>query len=390
MNEISNQLQSELTTIRINIESEKKEFLEKCRKAQSKLQFDLLDNNIINKISEVIKMINEANTSYYAYLKAKLDDVDKRASGYTLDDLDYEVVKQVYELICFINEESKIENSFEGTLNHGFSSLDLGTMAIVTYNPSLAAKEIELKWREKLRDIPASKKQVYLDKKDLEQAERANYKKELDAWKVACAPIKTQRENYIHSVIKQKEDEIKGKIDIQYSQDKSAVESSIDALQEELKIKETELKHLGFFKMKEKSELKAKIADLSNKIEDLSASLSRIKCQYDESLLTVFQQARQLVESAAVIEAEKKYPYPTEPDKPEVIKKEEQQFYSFIIDLHTMFLEEDRPLSVNEINNYFMGQKSNMDIRKALSQGIKDNLFEEHKIGNQSYYYLKL
>ena len=55
-----------------------------------------------------------------------------------------------------------------------------------------------------------------------------------------------------------------------------------------------------------------------------------------------------------------------------------------------MFLEEDRPLSVNEINNYFMGQKSNMDIRKALSQGIKDNLFEEHKIGNQSYYYLKL
>ena len=96
MNEISNQLQSELTTIRINIESEKKEFLEKCRKAQSKLQFDLLDNNIINKISEVIKMINEANTSYYAYLKVKLDDVDKRASGYTLDDLDYVVVKQFY------------------------------------------------------------------------------------------------------------------------------------------------------------------------------------------------------------------------------------------------------------------------------------------------------
>ena len=393
MNELSKQLQSELITIRTGIESEKDIFIGKCREVQKHLQFNLSDNNIISKMSTAINMINEANTNYYTYLKVKLDDVDKKASSYSLKDLDYEVINQVYDLICFINEESNIKNSFEGTVNHGFSSLDLGTMAVVTYRPSLAAKEIEIKWRERLREMPASKKQVYLDKKDLEQTDKNKYKKKLAAWEAACEPIKKQREKYIESAIKQKEGEIKEKYDALFSKEKSSFETQISALQEELDLKEAEIKQLGFFKRKEKTALHLKITNLIIKIESLSASLSKLKRQYDESLLTVHKQASQLVEATATIEAEKAYPFPAEPEKPAIIKREEQaetiRLSSLIGDMIAMFIMEDKPLTFTEINRYFMGQKNNMDIRKALSLGIKDEKFEEFKVHNQSYYYLK-
>ncbi len=389
MNEISIQLQSVLTAIRIEIESEKKEFIKKCGRAQSKIRYNLSDSETIEIMSEVMRMINEANKTYYAYLQLKLRDVDKKASSYLLDDLDYEVVNQVYKLICSINEESTIGNSLNHTLDDELSSLIRRTLSIVTYTPSVTAKGIELDWRDKLRNMPASKKQVYWNKKDHEQAERRDYEKELDAWKAACIPINNRREYYVKSAIEKKEKEIKEKLDTQYAKDKSEKEAALKAIMEEIREKEIKIEHLGFFKIKEKKELKVGIATLSHKIEDINASLSKMKCLYEESLLMVSQKASQLVESVAVTEAEKKYPYPTEPDKPEIIKEEEKQLYAFIDELRIMFIEKDRPLNGKDIYNFFMGKKSHNEIREALSQGVKDNLFIQVYIRHQPYWGLK-
>ena len=145
MNQISNELVSKLSTIQNAIESEKKVFIEKCRKVQEKLNFDLFDVSLRNKIIDVAHDINEANTDYYLFLKVKVDEVDSIAEKYLEKDLDYEAVERIYQVLHYINEESRIKNSFDASITEGFSTTDLGTMGVVSYSPSVHAREIELK-----------------------------------------------------------------------------------------------------------------------------------------------------------------------------------------------------------------------------------------------------
>ena len=204
MNDISKELQLKLNKIQKDIKLEKKLFLGRCRDAQESLNFDLYDKRVIQKLSDVMQEINETNSTYYAYLKVKLEEVDQIVSAYDKNELDYEVVEQVYQLIQYINEESKIESCFTGSLNSGLSSVDLGTMAVLSYSPSIAAKEMEIKWKENLKNMPVSKKREYDAEKSKERNEKNKYYEKLAVWEKECEPINQLRENYVKKKIETK------------------------------------------------------------------------------------------------------------------------------------------------------------------------------------------
>ena len=57
MNDKSKELQSKLNSIKTDIENEKKVFIDNCRKAQKKLNFDLSDSQVLRKMSSAIEII---------------------------------------------------------------------------------------------------------------------------------------------------------------------------------------------------------------------------------------------------------------------------------------------------------------------------------------------
>ena len=388
MNDKSKELQSKLQMIKKEIEKENGVFIDRCREAQELLHFDLSDARMLQKMASAIKRINDANTAYYAYLIVKLKDVDQTAKAYDIDELDYQVVENVYRLIQYINEESNIENSFEGSLNSGFSSEYLGTMAVVSYSPSIEAKEVEMRWREQLDKMPSSKKQEYYDQKNEEINIKSKYRKEFEAWKKACKPIEMQREEYVNNAISEMTKKIQTELLTQYNAEKRDKEKEIQSLHSIIETKNAELKKLGLFKRREKSLIRNEIQGYQKQIDELSVLLAQLKLNYDEDQLVSGKKARDSVEKMAKNEAEKKFPFPVEPDKPEIIKREEQAEQERISKLLFEIREvlEDRPMTKAELNNYYMGKKNRLDILKALEQGEKWKLIKREKCGNEVLY----
>lgn len=390
MNEKSKELQSKLQTIKEGIESENSVYIDMCREAQQMLDFDLSDSRMLQKMSSAIKKVNDANTTYYAYLIAKLKEVDQLAKAYDIAELDYQVVEQVYQLIQYINEESNIENSFEGSLNFGFSSTNMGTMAVVSYNPSIEAKELEFSWKNLLDKLPSSKKQEYYEQKNEEENEKIKYRKAYNAWEKACKPFAEQREEYVNNVISEKSKELQKELLSKYTSEKKDKEKQIQSIRNSIINKSAELKQLGLFKRKEKQIIQSEIQGYQNQIDDLNQLLSQLKLKFDEDQLVIGKIARDSVEKTAKLEAEKIYPFPVEPDKPEIIKREEQaeeeRINKLLFEIIEVLNKEDTLMTRDDLNRYFMGQKNRLDMMKALERGVKDQLIWHDKCRKKDVY----
>ena len=390
MNEKSKELESKLQTIKEEIEKEFGVYIDMCREAQQMLNFNLSDSRMLQKMSSAIKKVNDANTTYYAFLVVKLKEVDQIAKAYDVDELDYQVVEQVYQLIHYINEESNIENSFDGSLNSGFSSTNLGTMAVVSYSPSIEAKELELSWKNQLDKMPSSKKQEYIKQINEEHNEKAEYRTAYAAWEKACKPIAERREEYINNVISEKTQELQKELLSIYNSEKKDKEDQIQSIQNSIINKRAELKQLGLFKRKEKQIIQSEIQGYQKQIDDLNQQLIQLKLEYDENQLVMGKKARDSVEKTARLEAEKLYPYPKEPDKPEIIKREEREeeerITNLLFEIIDVLIKEDTIMTRSELNKYFMGQKSRRDMMKALERGVESHLIWHDKNGKEDVY----
>lgn len=300
MGNSSQKLEIALKNIQDSINKGKDVFIKKCRKVQDKMNFDLSDDQVLLKMADAIRLMNEANKEYYAFLCIKLEEVDQTANNYSIDDLKYEDVEHVYRMIQFINDESTIENSFEGILNQGFSSTSFGTMAVVTYQPSVEAKKIELRWKEKLDKMPESKKKAYQEKQNSAKHTKEQYLAELEVWERECSSIKKNRDDFINLIVEKRVEELKEELTEKYSNDTAGIKDSIQALSEDLNRKTSELKKLGFFKNSEKKALKTAIVDLQKKINEMSSSMDNRKLQYDQELIEVRAKARKAVEKNAI------------------------------------------------------------------------------------------
>ena len=391
MNENSKKLQATLYSIKRDVDQEKNNYIDKCRAIQEALHFDLTDDRAVSKMASVVQKINDANTTYYLFLKLKLEEVHKIASSYEVEELDYETVEQIYLLVQFINQESTIENSFDGSVNMDYSSVSLGTMAVVTYHPSLAAKEIELRWKEQLKKVPESKKRIYEKKKIDAKEEKVKYQEKLAAWEKSCIPIKAQREKYITEKINNKTKQIQDELLTKYYAENGPLENQRLYLQSVITNKTRELDQLGVFKWKEKKILREEIQSFQAQLNDVTRVQTQIMGKYQEAHSNSNKQAKESIEALVTKEAEKLYPFPVPPVKPESVVQEEkieaEKVWQLIVSLQNMFVRVDRPLEMKEIYDYFMGQKTRGEIAKGLSAGIKAGYFEEDRYAGMITYF---
>ena len=379
------EIRESMTKIRSSVDKEKNVFLDKSRQAQALLgNIHLSDGSAVGKVAKAVNIIKNANENYYIFLTIKLDEINSKVWDCPIEELDYETVEQIYNLICFINEESTIENSFDGILDN----TNLGTLAVVNYNPSMKAKEMEYRWKSYFDNMPEFKKKEYQEKKRDDASEQSRYYHERSIWEKACEPIKQKRDEYVRCAIEKIAQDIKEELDNKYNTDSTALKTDIRSLEDDIQKANSELAGLGIFKIRRKPELKKTIADLETKLNDQNLSLRNLSEVYNKEILEVWGKAKELVERTAKSEAEQIYQYPKEPEKPAVVIKNEFEKAKPMREILNLLIKRDAPMTVAEMQEYYMGTKSFNDINKGLQLGIKEGKIEKVYIGKSVYYSL--
>lgn len=152
--------------------------------------------------------------------------------------------------------------------------------------------------------------------------ERARYQSELKRWQTKCSKIRSQRREMVDAQLREEQ----GKLEDMVKKESNA---EILSYQEEMKKHlaqkedaERELASLGVFKFSEKKAKKTQIENAKNKIAETQTRIEQVKQRCKAEIAEAKDKAQKR-KAEFRSEAEKKFPLPCEPQKPDFIQKEE-------------------------------------------------------------------
>ena len=152
--------------------------------------------------------------------------------------------------------------------------------------------------------------------------ERARYQSELKRWQTKCSKIRSQRREMVDAQLREEQ----GKLEDMVKKESNA---EILSYQEEMKKHlaqkedaERELASLGVFKFSEKKAKKTQIENAKNKIAETQTRIEQVKQRCKAEIAEAKDKAQKR-KAEFRSEAEKKFPLPCEPQKPNFIQKEE-------------------------------------------------------------------
>lgn len=170
---------------------------------------------------------------------------------------------------------------------------------------------------------PANPVQTYKEPPKLTKAEeRALYESELKRWKTKCDKIRSQRREMVNAQLREEQAKLEDTV-------KKESDAEILRYQEEMKKHlaqkedaERELASLGVFKFSEKKAKKTQIENAKDRIAEIQAHIEQVKQRCRAEIAEAKDKAQKR-KAEFRSEAEKKFPLPCEPQKPDFIQKEE-------------------------------------------------------------------
>lgn len=138
-------------------------------KAESDI--DLFGNRAVSQVSDIAASSRKACDDLYASYQSLVVILDEECRPLLSQNPDSYAIKEVAEMIKWLNSESEIGANFSGSLN----GRSLGDLVGVKYFPSLENKKIEKYWESQFEACP--------DKKEAEAKYRENKKKDREAEK---------------------------------------------------------------------------------------------------------------------------------------------------------------------------------------------------------------
>lgn len=181
-------------------------------------------------------------------------------------------IKEIVEVIQWLNEESKIENNFSATLNN----FNMGNLVQARYSPAADCVSIQRFWEDKLKQTPKTpeelrEEQAEKERKAKEEAERrkkaeeaerekrhteseqkATYKKAMANWNQQKAEAESKRNAELKKQLEQFERAEKAEIEKTYLSRKNTAEIKLSEAQKNEKQGQDALSSLGFFQFREK------------------------------------------------------------------------------------------------------------------------------------------
>jgi len=242
------------------------------RKASSSI--DLFGGSATNRVVEIASDARRACDALYSAYQTEVKTLDDACRPLLDKHPTLEAVREVYNMIKWLNDESEIENNFSASLNYH----SLGNVASAKYVPTMSNKLIQSFWQTKYDSWPGRAEEVKAEqerrKKQAELA-RLRREKEEERRKAEEAAKKLEEEKKQLALIKKaaaKKDEIPAIIDdieFEFSKAENIRREDIENQRKRIRRLEIEFESLGFFKTREKQALRQQNETLKKELEDM-------------------------------------------------------------------------------------------------------------------------
>ena len=286
---------------------------------------DLFGGSAVSQVADIASESRKICDALYASYQMLIKMLDEQCRPLLEQEPEYLAVREVRDLIKWLNDESEIENNFTASLN----SHSLGGVASGRYIPSIENKMIQTFWETKYDMWPgraeaeAAERQKKMEaaeqrKREMEEKrkeEEAAYEKEYKEWKQKADVIEKRRSEELEKLLATAKETRINEIEAKHSAAvKKAAAEKADC-EQKLKAEESKLASLGIFKFAEKKAARSAIETLTAKIAAAVDSMAEAEKSYQNEKATLdawLSKKKKQLQS----EVEKIYPMPVEPRRP--------------------------------------------------------------------------
>ena len=292
---------------------------------KASVSIDLFGGNATSRVAEIVTLSRKMCDDLYAACQAQVYLLDETCRPLLNDDVPPALVREVWQTICKLNEESEIANNFTASLN----SEQLGNMATVQYHPSINAKMIQSYWEAKYQNCPGretleKEEKLAAEQKAQKEKEIANqknaaaeaaYKQAKQEWDAVYEEIRKKREADVLAGIEKERPCLEKRIKDKYELDQRIQKQMLGEYRQAWNEAEAEIGSLRFYQLGRRKELERILAELPDKISAAEQALVLSEKRYREQIGNI-DKTLQSNRGRLQEEANKKYPLPRKPRKP--------------------------------------------------------------------------
>lgn len=272
--------------------------------------------------SQVVDIVSESKKicdSLYASYQSLVGVIDGQCRPLLSQELDHATVRQVRDLIKWLNDESEIENNFTASLNHR----DLGDVGGRRYFPSIENKMIQGFWDTQC-ELYAQK--VTADKAPQQDAEqqrqeeleekcrqaRKAYEAEREGWQKQVREVQACRAQKVAAALENELQHMEGAVERAHVQAMEALTKELEQYHREKAQAEALLPTIGFFKFAEKKAAKKAIEAANANIADVENRKKAQKQTY-RAEKSALDSKRDALKERLEAEVAREFPLPAEP-----------------------------------------------------------------------------
>ena len=293
-------------------------------KRMASRQIQLGVGTAVGKVSDIASKTRRVNDAYYASLQSLVKMLDDGCRPLLSLDPDPSAIRQVWETIKWLNDESEIKTTFTASVN----SSNRGDLAAVSYIPTMENKLIQKYWENFYNAHPGKaalekaerEKEKALRKEREEQAKRiaaqvaAVYEKEFADWSAKREEVLKKREVEMRCELERLKKNRKEDIEARHKESVKKANNAKTFNENTKKHHERALESLGFFAFLKRRDHKEKLGYAIQGLAQANAALEEAERLYREETegfdAWVERQRAALEETVR-----EKYPLPKKPRK---------------------------------------------------------------------------
>jgi hypothetical protein len=338
---------------------------------------DLFGGSATSQVAELVMDARRCCDALYAVCQTQIRLLDEACRPLLAKAPHASAVKEVWEMICRLNEDSEITNNFTASLN----SHNLGDVATVQYSPSMECKMIESYWEAKYQSHPGRNQLEAEEKAERERLEKEEqewadqqrkrdqeaYEQALQKWECTKKEMETKRSTAFCEALANREKEMRDEL-------KHVLDANLE-IQTNLKNRcaqeyaeaETALASLKFYQVLKKILLSKHIKELSMQITTAEQAIIAAKQKYEADIWQVkskIDSQKSLLES----QMKERYPIPRKPRKPvSLLGGNASHFVENAKEEILNALEKHGPLSFIQIQELHLSALEDFTLRRIAS-----------------------
>lgn len=181
-------------------------------------------------------------------------------------------------------------------------------------------KEVQKPAQAKVITDTETKAKAEAEKKKKQEEAMADYNLKYAQWQKNCKEVEKNREKMISKLCEEEKKKFIANAEKDHAHQAKYLGKKIEGLEKEKTSAEAKLSSLGFFKFREKSEQRAVISQLNDKLAEANDALSENEETYQTALSNADEAVEQKRENFKT-RATQKYPMPNKPVKPVFAEK---------------------------------------------------------------------